>query len=346
VARPPTTDHAGSPAILQGISCRDLDNPPCRPGRPASTSATSTGWIRNTPCNESLTLMRRDKHCATPPGSPPGTNPLAPSGTDMRRAVGSERLWMPLSWRFPGRGGRVPDSSPPRGTSHEGGTTVRVRSGRGHRSPKRQRGRPHCASEFANFFAWQSGIDRRKRFPVWALRQIRREFATVPRAGGCPWSSLVVCSAGPAGERKECLEFTRLSLNLVLKAALDRRTPMRCANGSGSARLRADGDSRSEAGAAEGGVSARSRLGESPWLLRSIKPQQVGGVADRLAARAFGRRLFGSTAAGAALAMHDENGARGESPPSDRDAISTSDGVQPARVRRTQAARCSPIACG
>src|SRR5262245_43207487 len=91
----------------------------------------------------------------------------------------------------------------------------------------------------------------------------------------------------------------------------------------------------------------QSALRMLTWSLRSIRPQQVGGVADRLAARAFGRRLFGSTAAGAALAMHDdENGARGESPPSDRDAISTSDGVQPARVRRTQAARCSPIACG
>src|SRR5262249_16277055 len=52
------------------------------------------------------------------------------------------------------------------------------------------------------------------------------------------------------------------------------------------------------------GVSNRSRLGESPWLLRSIRPQQVGGVADRLAARAFGRRLLGSTAAGAALASY------------------------------------------
>jgi hypothetical protein len=40
-----------------------------------------------TPCNQSLTLKGRHKCCA----APPGTNPLASGGTDMRCAQGGER---------------------------------------------------------------------------------------------------------------------------------------------------------------------------------------------------------------------------------------------------------------
>ncbi len=49
----------------------------------------------DTPWNNPQASKGKNKRCATPPGSPPGTSPLASGGTGMCWAVGGERHWVP-----------------------------------------------------------------------------------------------------------------------------------------------------------------------------------------------------------------------------------------------------------